>query len=1283
MRRIALLVLLLAAGPVLPGCAWFLFGGVAGVIVLTQEKEEDNGPPLVAIENPVRLKNSPGLVSYRLFDAEGDACSVVVEVSLAGGAFVPATMGAGGDGTSGLSAGAGGTVHVFAWDFASDLTSPEQSVRVRIVASDAGGSGPDAVSPDFCAGNVPPEVTALSLPSGPVTGTATLEITLSDTQSDVARVEVQFLRTSDGGDWTGHGAAATPEASPPELATDNLATLPSGKEHLYPWDSDAAGNLPGENAAALVRARATEDGVAWGSWFVAAGSVDIRNDHPPVCRIATLRLYQDGLVFAAYTVSDAESHEVSVLGEYQVFGETTWRRATQGCGTTPRTLTTTSSGAPGIFVWDSLKDRVQNKSVTLRLTPSQGGLLGDPDEREFLLGNDGSHGWFSAARLPSSRVGFACATAGGRVYAMGGRGQYSPYTDFATVEAYDPPSDTWSARAPLPVAGGGIEAAVLEGRIHVLGAGGTGHHVYDPGTDTWSTAASLPETRTSAGVAAANGCVYVAGGSTGSWPFRDTLYIYDSVTSAWTSGAVLPAAQIGHASAALGGRIYVVGGYDGLDSVNTVFCYDPVSNTWSGRAAMGQPRDGLGLTVHAGKMVAAGGTWNTGTSSNDLSSCEEYDPYLNTWRSLPSMPVAMSSCGAAAWNGKVYAVGISSAAVYDAWRETSFARASFANGREGIAAARAGNLICLFGGLANFTPTYFTTVEAFDPAANSYGARGAMGTARAHAGAAFLDGVIYLTGGETANQVETAAVGRYDPVLDSWSAGVVLPAKRSRHGCVSMGGRIWCAGGRYWDGAAYQRMANLTVFDPLAATWAEKAVLPEARSDAGCAALGGLVYMVAGRNASGSTTSTLYAYDPGADSWATKAPFPASVSGPAATVAGGRIAVLGGQPGSGNTLSTVYLYDPDTNAWVAAASLPSMHSAARAVSWNDRAYVFGGYLQGGPPPFLGWTNSAACYDPARQHLLANDRDLPAAAAGAAAFLLGGRLHVLGGRNAADAALANHRVLDVTGDVTDDQPFSLGTPWRTAAALPVAAHGAAALVAGGNAYVIGGLDASGAGLAAFLRYEPATDTWTALPDLAIPRGYLGFAAAAGRLYAFGGESSGIAVNIGEAFDPSTGSWVTPAPATLGTARSRFGHAAFEGRVYAFGGAGAGQAFLASCERFDPVHNAWTSLPALPKPVAGALCLEEGGVLRLFGGEVEEVAGVFRVTDRILVFEPPSGAWTRDEEDVLPCRARDLFGTCGAASWTHRGQAGADRFCFVGGGIEGTDAKTGVWRFYTRR
>ena len=60
----------------------------------------------------------------------------------------------------------------------------------------------------------------------------------------------------------------------------------------------------------------------------------------------------------------------------------------------------------------------------------------------------------------------ALAAVGGKVHVLGGSvlGITGPYH-----QEYDPPTDTWRARAPLPTGLDHIGAAVLNGKIYTIG----------------------------------------------------------------------------------------------------------------------------------------------------------------------------------------------------------------------------------------------------------------------------------------------------------------------------------------------------------------------------------------------------------------------------------------------------------------------------------------------------------------------------------------------------------------------------------------------------------------------------------------------------------------------------------------------------------------------------------------------------------------------------------------------------------------------------------------------
>jgi hypothetical protein len=178
--------------------------------------------------------------------------------------------------------------------------------------------------------------------------------------------------------------------------------------------------------------------------------------------------------------------------------------------------------------------------------------------------------WTSGlATMPTGRYEVAAATAGQgaqeRVYALGGFNQAAVGGSLATVEAYDPATDTWATVAPLPTARRGLAAVRgADGLLYAIGgspASGSPHSnavdVYDPATDTWSSRAPLPMPRAyHAAALGADGLIYVAGGL-GAGANVDA---YDPASDTWRTVAPLLTPRYGLAAAASGGRVYAIGG---------------------------------------------------------------------------------------------------------------------------------------------------------------------------------------------------------------------------------------------------------------------------------------------------------------------------------------------------------------------------------------------------------------------------------------------------------------------------------------------------------------------------------------------------------------------------------------------------------------------------------------------------------------------------------------------------------------------------------------------------
>ena len=111
----------------------------------------------------------------------------------------------------------------------------------------------------------------------------------------------------------------------------------------------------------------------------------------------------------------------------------------------------------------------------------------------------------------------ALAATGGKLYVVGGgiAGNAVPM-----IDEYDPGSDLWRSRAPMPKGLDHIGIAVIDGKIYTVGGFiGSVHrgavsdvYRYDPDTDHWQTLAPMKSPRGAVGVTVLDGKIYAIGG---------------------------------------------------------------------------------------------------------------------------------------------------------------------------------------------------------------------------------------------------------------------------------------------------------------------------------------------------------------------------------------------------------------------------------------------------------------------------------------------------------------------------------------------------------------------------------------------------------------------------------------------------------------------------------------------------------------------------------------------------------------------------------------------------
>ena len=231
--------------------------------------------------------------------------------------------------------------------------------------------------------------------------------------------------------------------------------------------------------------------------------------------------------------------------------------------------------------------------------------------------------WETMAPMPTNRSSMQTSVVDGKFYIMGGTTGYdqtkSEYTFCATTEAYDPLTNTWETKNPIPTKKQYFVANVVDNKIYCIG-GDVGNNnytdvneAYDPATDSWTTKASIPIPVSSYSSVVVDKKIYVI--TTDFFGETNSNQIYDVKSDTWTSGENLPinisrASVVATTGIMAPKRIYAIGGYTVNTTViafNTTYVYDPEADVWSSCASMPTSRYGVGVVVIDDVLYAIGG----------------------------------------------------------------------------------------------------------------------------------------------------------------------------------------------------------------------------------------------------------------------------------------------------------------------------------------------------------------------------------------------------------------------------------------------------------------------------------------------------------------------------------------------------------------------------------------------------------------------------------------------------------------------------------------------------
>jgi len=270
--------------------------------------------------------------------------------------------------------------------------------------------------------------------------------------------------------------------------------------------------------------------------------------------------------------------------------------------------------------------------------------------------------WITKSPMLTATCGAAAGVINGQLYIISGIPIGGGTTN--TMEAYDPATDTWTYKASIPTSRAYGGAGVIDEKLYVVGGCINGDcrigltdklEVYDPVTDTWSTKAPIPTARFSMAVGVINGKLYVVGGSQQCPPCTTlaTLEVYDPSTDTWTTKAPMPTARGSMAVGVINSNLFVAGGGNASGVLATLVVYDPATDSWTTRAPMPTALEAAGSGVVNGMLYVVSGI-NAGGYPHTV---EAYDPVSNTWVTDTPIPTARYGPAVGVINGVLYVAG--------------------------------------------------------------------------------------------------------------------------------------------------------------------------------------------------------------------------------------------------------------------------------------------------------------------------------------------------------------------------------------------------------------------------------------------------------------------------------------------------------------------------------------------------------------------------------------------------------------------------------------------------
>ncbi|MAT34945.1 MAG: galactose oxidase [Ponticaulis sp.] len=248
----------------------------------------------------------------------------------------------------------------------------------------------------------------------------------------------------------------------------------------------------------------------------------------------------------------------------------------------------------------------------------------------------------------------------------------------------------------------------------------------------------------------------------------------------------------------------------------------------------------------------------------------------------------------------------------------------------------------------------------------------------------------------------------------------------------------------------------------------------------------------------------------------------------------------------GPTNETV-VYDPVTDRWRDGPGIPTPRHHPHLQSHDGKLYAIGGFEAAAADKMWVMQKGGWRLDEDGWNIIP---DAPEHLGEAVTASLSDGLHIAGGRKPGGSANGTWNDQADTG-----HHFVLsGETWSRAAPLPTPRNSATAEVIGELWHVVGGRTVSGGNSAVHEAYSLADDKWVTLAPMPKGQGGLASGVIDGKLYAFGGEyfdNGGGVYPETWVYDPASDSW--SAGPDMMSPRHGLGGVTVGNRIFAIGGA----------------------------------------------------------------------------------------------------------------------------------